>query len=160
MLEACRETEYIIDETFIAQQLKTVSEAKFEAQKKENERIELEANAVAEKARREAKGQADARTLAANAEADAIRAINTAAREAQGNPLLLQLKSLEVEKARIERWDGRYPQWWMAGLIHDEARLHEIGRRGRTLVEDRFTWRAVAGRYEALFLCDCSTACS
>lgn len=104
-----------IDETFIAQQLKTVSEAKFEAQKKENERIELEANAVAEKARREAKGQADARTLAANAEADAIRAINTAAREAQSNPLLLQLKSLEVEKARIERWDGRYPQWWMAG---------------------------------------------
>ena len=95
--------------------MKTVSEAKFEAQKKENERIELEANAVAEKARREAKGQADARTLAANAEADAIRAINAAAREAQGNPLLLQLKSLEVEKARIERWDGRYPQWWMAG---------------------------------------------
>src|ERR1043166_8189024 len=33
-----------IDETFIAQQLKVVSQAKFEAQKKENERIELEAN--------------------------------------------------------------------------------------------------------------------
>ena len=104
-----------IDETFIAQQLKTVSEAKFEAQKKENERIELEANAVAEKARREAMGQADARTTAARAEAEAIRMINTAAQEAQSNPLLLQLKSLEIEKARIERWDGRYPQWWMAG---------------------------------------------
>jgi len=104
-----------IDDTFIAQQLKVVSEAKFEAQKKENERIELEANAVAEKARREAQGQADARTTAAKAEASAIREINNAALEAQSNPLLLQLKTLDVEKARIEKWDGRYPQWWMAG---------------------------------------------
>jgi len=104
-----------IDDTFIAQQLKVVSEAKFEAQKKENERIELEANAVAEKARREAQGQADARISAAQAEASAIREINKAAQEAQNNPLLLQLKSLEVEKARVEKWDGRYPQWWMAG---------------------------------------------
>lgn len=104
-----------IDDTFIAQQLKVVAEAKFEAQKKENERIELEANAVAEKARREAQGQADARISAAQAEASAIREINKAAQEAQNNPLLLQLKSLEVEKARVEKWDGRYPQWWMAG---------------------------------------------
>jgi hypothetical protein len=104
-----------IDDTFIAQQLKVVSEAKFEAQKKENERIELEANAVAERARREAQGQADARTTAAKAEAEAIHLINAAAQEAQSNPLLLQLKSLEVEKARVEKWDGRYPQWWMAG---------------------------------------------
>ena len=104
-----------IDDTFIAQQLKVVSEAKFEAQKKENERIELEANAMAEKARREAQGQADARLASAKAEADAIRLINLATGESQNNPLLLQLKSLEVEKARVEKWDGRYPQWWMAG---------------------------------------------
>ena len=41
--------------------------------------------------------------------------INSAAMEAQRNPLLLQLKSLEVEKARIEKWDGRYPQMWLGG---------------------------------------------
>src|SRR5262249_5376747 len=58
-----------IDDTFIAQQLKVVAEAKYEAQKRENERIELEAAAVAERARREAQGQADARTTAAKAEA-------------------------------------------------------------------------------------------
>jgi hypothetical protein len=104
-----------IDQTFIAQQLKVVSEAKFEAQKKENERIELEANATAEKARREAQGLADARMTTASSEAGAIREINRAAQEAQDNPLLLQLKQLEVEKARVEKWDGRYPQWWMAG---------------------------------------------
>ncbi len=104
-----------IDETFIAQQLKVVSAAKFEAQQKENDRVQLEAEGLAAKARQEARGLADARTLAAQAEAGAIREISRAALEAQSNPLLLQLKSLEVEKARVERWDGKYPQWWMGG---------------------------------------------
>jgi SPFH domain / Band 7 family len=101
-----------IDETFIAQQLKVISAAKFEAQQKENDRIQLEAEGMAVKARQEALGLADARRTAAEAEAAAIREINNAAREAQNNPLLLQLKSLEVEKARVEKWDGRYPQTW------------------------------------------------
>ncbi len=109
------EIQKAIDGTFIAQQLKVVAEAKFEAQKKENERLELEAQGSAEKARREALGLADARKTAAAAEAEAIRVINSAAMEAQQNPLLLQLKSLEVEKARIEKWDGRYPQMWLGG---------------------------------------------
>jgi hypothetical protein len=107
------EIQKAIDQTFIAQQLKVVAEAKFQAQKKENERLELEAQGMAEKARREAMGQADARKTAAAGEAEAIRSINTAALEAQQNPLLLQLKTLEIEKARIEKWDGRYPQMWL-----------------------------------------------
>lgn len=102
-----------IDGTFIAQQLKVVAEAKFEAQKKENERIELEADATAEKARREAIGQADAKKATAAAEAEAIREVNRALNEAAQNPLLYQLKALEVEKARIEKWDGRYPTYFM-----------------------------------------------
>ncbi len=36
-------------------------------------------------------------------------------------------------------------------LIRDHARLAETGRRGRTLVEECFTWEAIASRYEALF---------
>src|SRR6185369_13114946 len=104
-----------IDETFVAQQLKVVSEAKLQAQQKENDRLVLEANGIAEKARREAQGQADARKTAAAGEAEAIRSINQAALEAQQNPLLLQLKTLEVEKNRIEKWDGRYPQMWWGG---------------------------------------------
>jgi hypothetical protein len=102
-----------IDETFVAQQLKVVSEAKFQAQQKENDRLVLEANGTAEKARREAQGQADARKAAAAGEAEAIRLINSAATEGQQNPLLLQLRALEVEKTRIEKWDGRYPQMWL-----------------------------------------------
>ena len=104
-----------IDETFIAQQLKVVAEAKFEAQKQENERIQLEARSMAEKAQREAEGLAASRRIAASAEAEAIREINKAAQEAQANPLFLQLKSLEVEKGRVEKWDGRYPTWMMGG---------------------------------------------
>ena len=118
-----------IDQTFIAQQLKVVNEAKFEAQKKENERIELEAQGVAEKSRREAQGLADARKTAAAGEAEAIRLINSAATEAQQNPLLLQLKALEVEKGRIEKWDGRYPQMWFGanggtGMMSPNLLLH------------------------------------
>jgi hypothetical protein len=104
-----------IDETFVAQQLKVVSDAKFQAQQKENDRLVLEANGIAEKARREAQGQADSRKTAAAGEAEAIRLINSAATEAQQNPMLLQLRALEVEKNRIEKWDGRYPQMWLGG---------------------------------------------
>lgn len=104
-----------IDETFIAQQLKVVAEAKFDAQHKENDRIELEATATAEKSRREAQGLADARKLAAKAEAESIREVNQASQEASQNPLLLKLKTLEIEKARVEKWDGRFPQWWLGG---------------------------------------------
>lgn len=102
-----------IDGTFIAQQLKVVAEAKFEAQKKENDRIELEAEAVAEKARREALGQADAKKTTAGAEAEAIREVNRALNEAQQNPLLYQLKALEVERTRVEKWDGKYPTYYL-----------------------------------------------
>ncbi|EEF57345.1 band 7 protein [Pedosphaera parvula Ellin514] len=107
------EIQRAIDQTFIAQQLKTVSLAKYEAQQKENERIELEANGLAEKARREASGLADAKRTAASAEAQAIREVSKALSEAQQNPLLYQFKALEVEKARVEKWDGKYPTYWM-----------------------------------------------
>ena len=97
-----------IDETFIAQQLKVVSAAKFQSQQKENERIELEATATAEKLRREAQGKADARLAEAKAEADAIGLVNKAV--ANSGPLLMQIRALEVEKARVERWNGSFPQ--------------------------------------------------
>lgn len=88
--------------------MKVVSAAKFESQQKENERIELEANATAEKLRREAQGKADARLAEAKAEADAIELVNKAV--ANSGPLLMQIRALEVEKARVERWNGAFPQ--------------------------------------------------
>jgi hypothetical protein len=107
------EIQRAIDQTFIAQQQKVVAEAKFEAQQKENDRIELEANGVAEKARREALGLADAKKTQADADSEAIRKMDKALNEAAQSPLLLQLKAMDVEKARIEKWDGRYPTWYI-----------------------------------------------
>ncbi len=97
-----------IDETFISQQLKVVAAAKFEAQQKENERIELEATASAERYRLEARGRSDARLAEAKAEAEAIGLINTAT--ATSTPMLLQIRALDVEKARVEKWSGQFPQ--------------------------------------------------
>ena len=64
---------------------------------------------MAERARRIAAGEADAKKIAAAAEAEAIRQVNQALAEAKQNPLLYQLRSLDVERARIERWNGQYP---------------------------------------------------
>ena len=77
----------------------------------------MEANAVAERARREAQGLADARKITAAAEGEAIREINRALNETQQIPLLSQLKVLEVEKARVEKWDGKYPTYFMGAGV-------------------------------------------
>ncbi|PYK71679.1 MAG: hypothetical protein DME44_07130 [Verrucomicrobia bacterium] len=103
------EIQKAIDNTVIAQQLKVVNEAKWEAQQRENDRVTLEANAIAERARRIAAGEADAKKIGVAAEAQAIRDVNKALAEAPQNPLLYQLRSLEVERARVERWNGQYP---------------------------------------------------
>lgn len=85
-----------IDKVFIAQQEKNVSLAKLDAQKKENERIILQAE-----------GAAKQRQIEAEAEAKAIESLTRAV--AQGGDNYLQLKSLEVQGKQIEKWDGRLP---------------------------------------------------
>jgi hypothetical protein len=102
-----------IDNTIIAQQLKVVNEAKWDAQQRDNDRVTLEANAIAERARRIASGEADAKKIAADAEAQSIREVTKALADAQQNTLLYQLRALEVERARVEHWNGQYPSWYM-----------------------------------------------
>ena len=102
-----------IDNTVIAQQLKVVNQARFEAQQHDNDRVELEANAIAERARRIAAGEADAKKIAAFAEAQSIREVNKALAEARQNPLLYQLRALEVERARVDHWNGQYPAYFV-----------------------------------------------
>jgi regulator of protease activity HflC (stomatin/prohibitin superfamily) len=108
------EIQKAIDKTFIAQQEKVVNQARFDAQQRENDRVELEAQALAEKVRRAAQGEADAKRLIASAEAESIRDVNKALTESQQNPLILQFKQFDVEKARIEKWSGNYPQYFLA----------------------------------------------
>ena len=98
-----------IDAVFIAQQQKAVNLAAFDAQQKANERVTLEAEATAEKARKIAKGEADSKVIAATGEADAIATLSKAIAEA--GPNVFQLRQLEIEKDRVQKWDGRYPTY-------------------------------------------------
>lgn len=91
-----------IDQVFIAQQQKNVNLAAFEAQQKANERITLAAQATAQARVTEAEG--DAKALLAKAEA-----------AAKAGPMLFQLRQLEIEQNRVEKWDGKYPQFLMGG---------------------------------------------
>lgn len=93
-----------IDQVFIAQREKEVNAAKLEAQTDANARIESEAKATANAAMEKARGEAEGQKL-----------ILVVAKEASTDPVFLQLKQLEVEMKRIEKWDGKYPQWYMGG---------------------------------------------
>ena len=113
-----------IDEVFIAQQLKDVALAKFDAQSKMNEQLQLEAEGVAKKTQTvataeaqaqvtKAEGEAKGKIAAAEADAKSIETINAALQNA--SPQLLQIRQLDLEKARIEKWTGVYPAFFMGG---------------------------------------------
>jgi regulator of protease activity HflC (stomatin/prohibitin superfamily) len=102
-----------INETFVAQQEKVRTEAAFEAQAKKNDRVELEAKATANKQREIAQGEADSVRIQAEAKAAAIKLVAEAASQAGKDPLFLELKKLEVESGRVEKWDGKYPNYLM-----------------------------------------------
>lgn len=89
-----------IDKVFIAQQQKNVNLAMFEAQQKANERITLAAQATAQARVTEAEG--DAKALLAKAEA-----------ASKAGPMLFQLRQLEIEQNRVEKWDGKYPVYML-----------------------------------------------
>jgi hypothetical protein len=91
-----------IDETFVSQQEKVVAAALYEAQEDKNRRIVKEAEAMKRSA-----------IIKANGEAEAIRVVAQAAAEANSNPAFLELRKLEVEGRRIDKWNGQYPQhYW------------------------------------------------
>lgn len=95
-----------IDNVFVAQQEKNTAKAMLEAQADKNSRIEKEAEAFRNAAITKSEG-----------EAKAIQLVAQAAAEANSNPAFLELKKLEVETKRIEKWNGQYPQhlWTTSG---------------------------------------------
>ena len=99
-----------IDKVFISQRAKEVAKALLEAQKDINLRIEMEANAVAEKERRIASGTADGKRL-----------ILEVAKDAAQNPVFLEMRRLEVEEQRIQKWDGKYPTFYMGSSLEGKG---------------------------------------
>ncbi len=104
-----------IDKTFIAQQVKVTNKAMLEAQADENARVKSKAEADAEAARSRAHGEADGKLSVFKAEADGLLAVNKALAEANQNPALVELKRIDVMKLQAERWDGKFPSWYMPG---------------------------------------------
>ena len=91
-----------IDKVFIAQREKEISAAQLAAQVDKNKTIEMEANAIAEKERRIAQGVADGKQM-----------LLDVAKNAGKDPAFLELRRLEVEEARIDKWNGQYPTYYM-----------------------------------------------
>jgi len=106
-----KEIQAAIDKVFVAQQEKEVNKAKLEAQEKENLRLNMEATGMAEKAKLVAAGQAEARIIAAKAEAQSLELVTKAIKD--GGPAVVTIRQLEIDKERIERWDGKYPLYFM-----------------------------------------------
>jgi regulator of protease activity HflC (stomatin/prohibitin superfamily) len=92
---------------FQAQQEQLTAQAGTRTQEERNKAIKLAAEGAAEAARMQAKGEADAIRSVADAKAYEIE-------KAEANlQTYLSLKQIEVEKARLEKWNGQYPTFLM-----------------------------------------------
>lgn len=111
-----------IDEVFVAQQKKNVALAEFEAQAKTNERVILAAKADAEQITMKATANAERRTLEAAAEAKAIHLVNESL--ANSSPIFIQLRALDTQVKQYEKWDGRFPTYFMGGMNHPNMLLN------------------------------------
>lgn len=100
-----KEIQIAINSVFIADQTIAAADKKQLAQDKINLKIIKEAQAFK-----------DAAILKAEGKAAGIRLVNSAAEEANANPVFIELKTLEVEVARIDKWNGQYPlHYWSTG---------------------------------------------
>ena len=111
-----------IDEVFVAQQLKNVALAQFDAQAKTNERTLLAAKADAEQITMKAAAESERRSVEAEGEAKAIQVVNQAL--ANTNPTFIQLRTLEAQQKQIERWDGRFPTTFFGGATQPSLLLN------------------------------------
>lgn len=105
-----------IDAVFEAQQDEEVAKAEKVAQVERNEAIKLAAEGAAEAAKLKAEGEAEAAKLAAAGRAEAIQTVADAnayeiEKALENQEMYLNLKKLELEETRLERWDGRYPHY-------------------------------------------------
>jgi hypothetical protein len=98
-----------IDKVFEAQQDKQVAIAEAAAAQERKEALKLEGEGEAQKEVETAKGKSEAVQLVADAKAYEIEKLS------QNPEAYILLKQLEIEMARLERWDGSYPQILLAG---------------------------------------------
>lgn len=115
-----------IDGVFVNQQAKETAAALLAAQKDINAKSESANQQERQNIMTIAQGQSEATRLRAQAEADAVRMkaesdakgiklVNDATKEAQSNPLFLEIRKLEVEILKYNRWGGTVPTTLVEG---------------------------------------------
>lgn len=109
-----------LNKVFVAQQEQQQEMAKTKAQEEANKRIKMEAEGKVAALRLEAEGKAEAAKIAAKGEAEAVkeRADATAyetEKIAQNPEIFMQIRRLELEGKKQEKWDGRFPMYYMGG---------------------------------------------
>ncbi len=92
---------------FNAEQEKSIAIAKTQSQMEENKRVLLEADGKAKAILAQKKAEADGIKAVADANAYEI----TKAKE--DLVTYLKLKQIELESRRTEKWDGRFPVYYM-----------------------------------------------
>lgn len=98
-----------IDGVFVTQQEKERAAAQLAAQADKNARSESEAQQEKKNAITVAEGLAAAAIQKATGEAAAIKMVSEAAASAASNPVFIELRKLEVESKKYERWNGALP---------------------------------------------------
>lgn len=94
-----------INQVFEAQQDEEVAKAETVAQLERNKAILLAAEGKAEAVKKEAAGKAEAIRSIADAKSYEME------KAAENHEMYLNLKQLELEGKRLERWDGKYPTY-------------------------------------------------
>lgn len=96
-------------EVFNAEQERSIAVAKTSAQEETNKKIVLEATSKADALLKERQAEADGIKLVADAKAYEIT------KASENQEIYVQLKQIELEKAKLERWDGKFPVTFMGG---------------------------------------------
>ena len=92
---------------FNAEQEKSISIARTQAQQEENKRVLLEADGKAKAILAEKKAEADGIKAVADAKAYEIQ------KAKEDLATYLRLKQFELEAKRTEKWDGKFPVYYM-----------------------------------------------
>lgn len=96
-------------EVFNAEQKKAIAMAGTAAQAETNKTIQLEATAKAEANITVQKAEAEGIRLVADAKSYEME------KAKQDSDTYILLKKIELEKAKLEKWDGKFPTYFMGG---------------------------------------------
>lgn len=96
-------------EVFNAEQQKAIAMAETAAQAEKNKTIQLEADSKSKALLTERQAESEGIRLVADAKSYEIE------QAAEESKFYLELKRLELEKAKLEKWDGRFPMFFFGG---------------------------------------------